>query len=1498
MESFEVRRLLSAAATQETDLHGISSEIAACQPIVQPSGIVSLAESMKDTPPVLSGVAPRGGPPFSPIRVQNSRLGAPVTIYLDFDGEDPFFWDAGGHYLVNGPAGQTDPVPGFSLDANSNSYTTDELDGIDAIWAQTAEKFSPFNINVTTVRPGSFNDAEAVHMIIGGSTFDWYQSLPLPMGVGPAGGVAPFEGFTRSEASNEGFVFSADAIPAGSTTLDQGTRHFIAESLAHEAGHLFGLQHQSVVVGNTVTVEYSNGDSITVPIMGNSSNNGQKRGIWLNGLTSDRDANNNIVPTGPQDDLAVLTRPGTNISYRPDDFGSFSGSGALAVDSQTGLVTGGGVIERVGDQDAFTFVATGPVLSLTVNQLMLGGTIIPGQLATTPGMLAPTLELIPLSGSTPAITLNTNNTSATISTANATPGQGFVLRVTPQGNTYGNMGQYAIAGNVGTFATMNGSTLVVSGYNTNNNLKISYNSGTDQIVLQDDVFGGSAVQQFPRGPVTGIVVNGQGGNDIIDIFGQFSVLNIPVTVNGGNGSDTLVLQGTTGNDYQALKAARGFQSNNTTGVYNSVESAILTGFDGADTFEVYETAVGFGTTINGGNQNDVFTVGASAFASNLVQGPVSVFGDAGGDTLNIGSNNADSVNVNVTFDGGAGGGNSIVYNDTAPIYTVRYDIFSNRVNRDGFNVPLDLNYFNVGTITVNAGAGSDVFTIRSGVSAVVHAFGNDGNDSFNVGGGNMNGFFPQDINGGNGTDQIIFDDSLNPANKLWDVNSDFLPNGVIYAGLIMLSTTNFESVGILAGLGHDTITFANTIGQAYTVDAGGGSDTFTLGVTDLVFFTQPVTLVGGSQGTTFNINEAAVSVFTTPLVMDGGNGFNVMNVNVPNVTNFTLGPGYFIPGNGGAFSYTNIRTYVFNGNALNNVYTVYSAGIDFGTFTLNGNLGNDTFTLLPQPGGYTFQNLTLDGNQGTDTFTYDATALATNESYTLGTNVIQRQVGGFGSETVTTASMNSITLTCGGGNDSIFVSQYSAGLPVVVNGGLGDDVCDFGGGDIASNITNIASFLFNGLGGTDTFNLRNATPANSFTYTQTNNTNIQASRTFPSSYFLSLECFNTEQKAVYAGPAADILNITSFASGELSFHGAGGDDAMNLPTSSELLGRRVNFFGDAGTANRINQITNSKTAASTMHVTQNTIGAYLGDTFFAPGGSVFFDSTQIIQLRMGSGSDTAYAQPLATGTLSIDGNLPPNGPGVRDKLNLATAALTSPSVNGTAASGNLTSTNRPTMSWTGFEGTVSTDAVAPAVITADINLNGIPGVAESGNRQAVDVRFSENVSGLISPASLVLTNLTTAQVIPAANIAVTYDAPTNTAHFTFPGYPNGVLPDGDYQGRVLAGLPDFFGNGLPADLNFNFFFMQGDANHDRQVNSDDFNILATNFGTAGRVFSEGDFNYDGVVNSDDFNILAGNFGVTLAADPSAARATFGGIRIRDRALTHPQSSEPLERLLA
>jgi len=119
--------------------------------------------------------------------------------------------------------------------------------------------------------------------------------------------------------------------------------------------------------------------------------------------------------------------------------------------------------------------------------------------------------------------------------------------------------------------------------------------------------------------------------------------------------------------------------------------------------------------------------------------------------------------------------------------------------------------------------------------------------------------------------------------------------------------------------------------------------------------------------------------------------------------------------------------------------------------------------------------------------------------------------------------------------------------------------------------------------------------------------------------------------------------------------------------------------------------------------------------------------------------------------------------------------------------------------------------------------------------------------------------------------ALSYDAITNTATLSF----DGILPDGNYVAEAIAaGITNAAGQPLTANVRRHFFFLQGDANHDRQVNLSDFNVMAANFGESNRDFTHGDFNYDGSVNLSDFNILASRFGMSLA--PDAGGGATGG----------------------
>ena len=151
--------------------------------------------------------------------------------------------------------------------------------------------------------------------------------------------------------------------------------------------------------------------------------------------------------------------------------------------------------------------------------------------------------------------------------------------------------------------------------------------------------------------------------------------------------------------------------------------------------------------------------------------------------------------------------------------------------------------------------------------------------------------------------------------------------------------------------------------------------------------------------------------------------------------------------------------------------------------------------------------------------------------------------------------------------------------------------------------------------------------------------------------------------------------------------------------------------------------------------------------------------------------------------------------------------------------------------------------------------------------QSLRFTFSENVGPSLGVSDLLLKNLTTGATVPGAALALNYNTGGDVATFTFPGYPQGTLPDGNYRATLTAsGVTNSTGTPIPADFIFDFFFLSGDANHDRKVDFSDLVIVAQNYNTtSGATFDKGDFNYDGKVDFADLVMLAQRYGTTLAA---------------------------------
>lgn len=387
-----------AAARAETSVKEIKSAEAAGEIKVADNGYVlhiDDARSEAKASTFALPVAPLGAPvPGDP--GAGSRPGAPVTIYLDFDGEtlQGTQWndDSGRPTLDFAPAGVANTA--FRAD----------------VWAGVAEDYAPFNVNVTTTRPSddklyktSADDAEyGVHVIVTDSFTDVLPSAE------DSSGQAWFSG-AGSKYLTGALVFTYGATggnPAAATAKD------IADISSHEAGHNFGLEHDGIagepseyysptagvwgpIMGSTYDVpltQWSNGDyASSTNQQDDLSTITDRSKVFYDILSVTVDGqpyNGGVCPVGDAD--PANPEPGDQF-YVPNAENLCDGTGAAVVVTwwftdradfaadqvgddaahatnldNDGTFEGAGVIERTADVDVFSVITAGGSFTATV----------------------------------------------------------------------------------------------------------------------------------------------------------------------------------------------------------------------------------------------------------------------------------------------------------------------------------------------------------------------------------------------------------------------------------------------------------------------------------------------------------------------------------------------------------------------------------------------------------------------------------------------------------------------------------------------------------------------------------------------------------------------------------------------------------------------------------------------------------------------------------------------------------------------------------------------------------------------------------------------------------------------------------------------------------------------------------------------------------------------------------------------------------------------------
>jgi hypothetical protein len=328
----------------------------------------------------------------------SSNPAATAKLYLDFDGDKAAAWNT---YSV--PS-----TPAYDVDGDVTAFNDAELANIRQIWARVAEKFSPFNLDVTTVDPGAFADKLALHVVIGGNS-SWTGYM--------IGTLADRTGFSTG-SQNTVYVFEDQFSPDNLKVLSENT--------AQASAKAFGLNPQKVYDG-VISLGDNKGDELKAPIMGYSGFS--ERGLWWYGPY-----NKTTYGIAMQDDMAVLADLTTNgFGYRVDDRGNtFTSATALTASGGGGgggTLSGSGVVEQTTDSDCFSFTTTGGQVTVNANVASYGA------------MLDLKLQLFNSAGQPIA----SSDSSTLGESLSSTLAAGTYYLVVASHGSYGDVGQYTLS---------------------------------------------------------------------------------------------------------------------------------------------------------------------------------------------------------------------------------------------------------------------------------------------------------------------------------------------------------------------------------------------------------------------------------------------------------------------------------------------------------------------------------------------------------------------------------------------------------------------------------------------------------------------------------------------------------------------------------------------------------------------------------------------------------------------------------------------------------------------------------------------------------------------------------------------------------------------------------------------------------------------------------------------------------------------------------------------
>ncbi len=936
----------------------------------------------------------------SSVPVLNSNPGASDTLYLDFNGHSAT--DDWGTYAA----------AAYDLDGKSTTFSPGERLAIRNVVNTTGEDYSPFNLNVTTVVPGSFAHGVAFRQVI-------TNSSPTVVGTGStATGVANLSSYaSTTHGVNIAFTFASNfgSFGTGLNGSIMAAAVGIGNTSSHEFGHALGLSHFSQ---SSAPAVYPNA------IMATSSS-ALHRELWAVGTN---------VNNATQDDMAIIGAASNTIGYRTDDHGN-TRTAATVLTPSGNSYSGAGIIGNltVPDRDYFKFTGSGSK-QITVNvdeyvndldvELRLynaSGTLLATSDSSTSfdatitqtltagdyyvevrsdsetgairesgryTVSISTVDIVaPVLAVSSAITYTENNSataidagimvsdadSATLASGKVTitnfvAGQD-VLSFTNDGLTMGNIAVTTNAGGVLTLTSAGATATTAQWQAALRGVKYANTSDNPNTTRRSvDFFVTDGTN--PGNTLTS-TINITAANDA-PLLASIETTQLPYAPNGAAKAITATLQ-LTDPDTASLASATiqitgGYQNGdvlaftNTAqirGIFNSGDGKLtLTGADTVANYQAALRSVKYVSTNQSPAARTVsFQVSDGTGSSNIATRTIGGYAQLTGTTLNV---------------YGTPVGDAITFTETASLTVVVNGVSTQftpaqvtAVNIFGFagNDTITVNSLASGTtLSADGGDDNDTLTVNGSVTVGTTLLGGNGNDTLRGGGGNdsLDGGGGNDsLDGGAGNDTYMF-------NTNTQLNSDSITDS---AGTDLLSFVgSTTSVAVNLGLTTAQTVNANltlTLASATSMEnmtGGSGNDTLT-GNT----LANSLTGGGGNDALTGGAGNDTYS-FDTDLVLgsdtinESGGGIDTLDFS-PTTTrtvavNLSTAAAQVV--NAGLTLTLSSATTLehVKGGAFSNVLTGNTLAN-----TLTGGAGSDTLT-----GGA--GNDSLDGGAGDDTYAF------------------------------------------------------------------------------------------------------------------------------------------------------------------------------------------------------------------------------------------------------------------------------------------------------------------------------------------------------------------------------------------------------------------------------------------------------------------------------------------------------------------------------------------------